>query len=649
MAATFDSARLRHQRRMDQRLTADHRALGRAIAALVLRAASGRNDAGEPIIPATRASRDALKAAAWEQVLKPYYIGQGTDALRGASPQSPYAQLLVDGITEATRIQVLRQVALVRRLVKDPVVLQWLTGPRSPLAVKEINTIGVGIPATPSPTRATPGSATQRTRRVDVSGLVQPRGMYEPFHTWVDPNGYRLSDRVWRTSIEVRSRVDRLVDYHISQGTSAVRMANLLEPFLTPGALLQKTQTPYGSEGSYAARRLARTEITAAAGRASINAASANPFVDSMQWRLSGSHPKIDICDQYARGGPNGDGIYPLGEVPAYPPHPFCLCGLLPVPRGSTADLVKTLRDDIQAARTSLLGSLGGSHARALQGILNPNYLTRAILSGNLDEAVQAAVIQARTLPVAAAPVPIAPAPRPAPVPTPAGNPLGAEPLGTPVSQALKIPTSGPHQAAYQEALDAIDAVHGDGKLPKLPVTTDSRMESLGEFRFLAGTGEPLEIVVNGKGSHRQLTLAHEIGHFLDYQGIGKPGRAESMERGLFNEWRKAVSASKAVETLREKRKSPSRFVVKTTLPSGTTYVAKPDSYYLLYTLDEKEIWARSYAQYIAVRSGNPTMLAQLAKERLDPVYSERQWDDEDFAPIAAAIDALFRRLGWLR
>lgn len=423
MARTFDSTRLRHQKRIDARLTAEHRQLARAIASLVIRAGIGHDANGASIIPLTRATRDRLKTTIWEQVLKPYYIGQGTDALRGPSPQSPYALLLVEGIEGAIRIQAERQAAIVRRLVRDRDVLQWITGPRNVLAVGEMNTTQNGRNSTKlleivgnstklsvsgritELTTIRPGADPLVARTLaggifagdDVGRFVRPRGMYDSYHEWVDPNGYRLSDRIWRTSIDVRSRIDLMLDTEIARGTSAVDIADLIEPFLTPGALQQRTNTPYGTEGSYAARRLARTEITANAGRAAINASTANPFVNSMQWRTSGSHSKFDECDMKAHGGPNGDGIYPLGQVPQYPSHPNCLCSLLPVPVGEVADLIATLREDIQAARGTLIGAVAQGNprrARTLQGILNPEYLTRAIMNGNLDEAVARAVAE---------------------------------------------------------------------------------------------------------------------------------------------------------------------------------------------------------------------------------------------------------------
>ena len=168
---------------------------------------------------------------------------------------------------------------------------------------------------------------------------------------------------------------------------------------MTPGGALMRTDTPYpppyGTQGSYAARRLARTEITAAAGRATINAAAANPFVNKIQWRLSASHPKIDICDDYAHGGPNGDGVYAIDQVPDYPPHPQCLCALLPVVAEDTADLVARLRVDIQTARGNLIAAASGgdaARANALHGVLNADYMTRAILDGSLFNAIMTAV-----------------------------------------------------------------------------------------------------------------------------------------------------------------------------------------------------------------------------------------------------------------
>lgn len=321
---------------MDNRLTREHRQLARTVAAVVMRYASGP----ERTIPNTRRIRDLLKQDIWRLAVRPYYIGNGQDPFDGNEPQSQYARLVYDGVRGATEIAVDQQINLVLRRVNDPLVVQWLTGPRP---LREI--------------------------------------VYDPFHRFVDPNGYTLSDRVWQTSINVRSRIDRLLEYHITRGTSAVDIGELLEDFLTPGARLIRTRTPYGREGSYAARRLARTEITAAAGRATVNASIVNPFVEGIRWVLSGTHGKPDECDANAHGGPNRDGIYPPEQVPPFPNHPHDKCHLQPVPVGSTADLVEDLRRDIAAGMK-----------RRIQGVLNRDWLIGAILNGTLTDIAERVV-----------------------------------------------------------------------------------------------------------------------------------------------------------------------------------------------------------------------------------------------------------------
>jgi hypothetical protein len=60
---------------------------------------------------------------------------------------------------------------------------------------------------------------------------------------------------------------------------------------------------------------------------------NANPFVTGIDWALSASHPRIDICDSLATIGMGGGRLkepYPKGSVPSYPAHPQELCSLLP-------------------------------------------------------------------------------------------------------------------------------------------------------------------------------------------------------------------------------------------------------------------------------------------------------------------------------
>lgn len=125
-----------------------------------------------------------------------------------------------------------------------------------------------------------------------------------------------LSQRVYNSNVGINQKIDRLVNSAIARGLSAREFASEVRAFINPA-------TPGGVR--YASMRLARTEINNAAHAAAIQSAQGKPWIEAMHWNLSGSHGRPDICNQYATGGPKGDGNYPVHSVPAKP-HPQCLC-----------------------------------------------------------------------------------------------------------------------------------------------------------------------------------------------------------------------------------------------------------------------------------------------------------------------------------
>lgn len=184
-------------------------------------------------------------------------------------------------------------------------------------------------------------------------------GYESPYH-WVDGKGYQLSDRIWRSGQEMRLRVDALIADGIRSGRSAMDIARDLEPFLVPGRSLRTTR-PYGADASYDALRLARTEITRQHGQATIAASKANPFVAGVDWALSGSHGRPDICDQVATldaGGGRLRDPYPVDEVPVYPAHPHDLCTLRPAVMPNPAGVVGDLRTEMDSGQAAPLTPL---------------------------------------------------------------------------------------------------------------------------------------------------------------------------------------------------------------------------------------------------------------------------------------------------
>lgn len=178
---------------------------------------------------------------------------------------------------------------------------------------------------------------------------------------WVDGSRRTLSDRVWRHGRDVRRAIDDRLRLAIRKGEDPIRVAVELERYLNPewqplrygadGRIVVDrsrkqvlTLKPRGGHGSNAARRLARTEIIGAHGRATVASAKVIPGVIGAKWNLSASHPEPDECDDKARGHSDGlpPGVYLPDEFPSYPSHPQDIC-FITHEHMSRADLIDQL------------------------------------------------------------------------------------------------------------------------------------------------------------------------------------------------------------------------------------------------------------------------------------------------------------------
>lgn len=141
-----------------------------------------------------------------------------------------------------------------------------------------------------------------------------------------------LSERVYRNGKRSVASVESIINQGLLSGRSATEIARMVRGFINP-------RTPGGV--SYAAMRLARTELNNAFHQTSIRMAKDDPFVERMRWNLSGSHPKPDICNELAaRVNQNGwgPGEYSVDQVPNKP-HPQCLCFTTTIPISEEAFL----------------------------------------------------------------------------------------------------------------------------------------------------------------------------------------------------------------------------------------------------------------------------------------------------------------------
>ena len=218
-------------------------------------------------------------------------------------------------------------------------------------------------------------------------------------------------------------------------------------------------------------------------------------------------------------------------------------------------------------------------------------------------------------------------------------DPGGARPRGIPLGRAFIIRPS-PFNEDLIAAVRAVASVHGDGPLPAIPVEFAALRGAIGRFWY-DRDGRPISISIVPSTPHVGFALVHEIGHFLDLVGIGEPGIFASETAADLAPWRVAVERSRRWRELGQAIEPVVRFVPPDEASTLLEYRALP------------ELWARSYAQFVTERSGDPALRASLTAHRAADAAATRQisrllhWDDDDFAPIAEAIDQLFRRLGW--
>jgi len=169
-------------------------------------------------------------------------------------------------------------------------------------------------------------------------------------------------------------------------------------------------------------------------------------------------------------------------------------------------------------------------------------------------------------------------------------------------------------------------------------------MKEQGYYKFETGTNKPIEIKISRAAEHVMNTLAHEVGHFLEVQGVLPAVQGNPQAVANLAAVRAVLNNTAAVRRLDALLAGTEKLTV---MYGNIPITSGADPAYTAYLRQENEIWARAYAQYIATKSQNPKMLEELRKEQA--YYYPVAWSDDDFEPVTAAIDTLFTTLGWMR
>jgi hypothetical protein len=209
---------------------------------------------------------------------------------------------------------------------------------------------------------------------------------------------------------------------------------------------------------------------------------------------------------------------------------------------------------------------------------------------------------------------------------------------GAPVSQFYKkaegwLTVSSPRtEAGIKEGLTAIDSVHGISGLPHIPVLV-RHLSHNGYYDPNFGWSK---IVIGARASQPGITVIHEIGHSIDDHVFGKKDGKQygSMTSPKLDSLMTALGKTAALRELIRKAER-----------------GGPDRNLCHYFLDEREVFARAYTQWIVARSGSASLREELVERRTSwRAYGwPAQWEDRDFEPVVREFDRLFSNHGWLR
>ena len=130
-------------------------------------------------------------------------------------------------------------------------------------------------------------------------------------------------------------------------------------------ALEKALKVAFYERNRYYANRIARTELHRNYTDQVARELMADDQIEYVQWRLSSTHPKADVCDRNARldAWGLGPGVYPKAEAPKPPAHPFCRCLL--APRIDIFDAKPRFNPD---AERKFLANLPAKEARDIAG-----------------------------------------------------------------------------------------------------------------------------------------------------------------------------------------------------------------------------------------------------------------------------------------
>jgi len=188
------------------------------------------------------------------------------------------------------------------------------------------------------------------------------------------------------------------------------------------------------------------------------------------------------------------------------------------------------------------------------------------------------------------------------------------------LEEVIALPRRSSLMPELERALAAASRLHSlRSDLEPVPVRSTATTSEAGAYRFRKK--DPIDVRVSRLGGRATLGFLHELGHLLDHQSFyDRKSRAWASEvHPAFAFWREAA-----------------RTLEKRSLPGGHCRQR--------YFQSVHELWARSYAQTVLLRSGDSKLERRLEKLQADD--DAHVWPAVQFEPIAVEVERVFERLG---
>jgi hypothetical protein len=195
---------------------------------------------------------------------------------------------------------------------------------------------------------------------------------------------------------------------------------------------------------------------------------------------------------------------------------------------------------------------------------------------------------------------------------------------GKPRFRALEdivaLPRRSPLMPELERALAAASRLHGlRTDLEPVPVRPTSTISEAGAYRYRKR--DPIDLRVSRVGGRVALGFLHELAHLVDHQvHYDRKSRVwASAVHPAFASWRDAAA-------LLDQR----------TVDGGASRQR--------YFQSAHEVWARSYAQTVLLRSGDRVLERQL--QRLQEADDPHVWAGAQFERVAVEVERVFEQLG---